>query len=220
MKDQIELFRDHFNNVVEDVKGFAFFVCAKEFQEASIVRLDDLLSDCMTAKEKAIAEQAEESANAILAFELMTKGLIREFRFYLALKDDDPDAAWDHLVTAQSFAVTAMKSHVVASHIEGYITRLHILELLFPQPMFLSSGSVIVGSECSICGAEYGDCDHINGRPYMGKRCIRIVKKAVLQEVSIVSDPADKHCRALHYTDNGITRNAFTKRVISKANAQ
>jgi hypothetical protein len=111
--------------------------------------------------------------------------------------------------------------HAVASHLEEYIKRLYDLErLLFPQPVFLSSGFVVRESECSICGAEYGECNHIKGLPYMGKLCARIVKEADLQEVSVVSDPADKRCRVLHYTDDGVTRNVFTQRVISKADAQ
>jgi hypothetical protein len=221
MKGLIEAFRDHFNDVVEDVQCFAIFVRAKEFQEASIARLDDLLGECMAAKDKAIAEKAEDSANAFLALEFMIKSLTEEFRFYLALKGDDPDAAWDHLVNAQSYAANAMKSHAVASDLEEYIKRLHDLErLLFPQPLFLSAGFIVRESECSICGAEYGECDHIKGRPYMGKLCARIVKEADLQEASVVSDPADKHCRALQYTDNGVTKNVFTQRVTSKADAQ
>ncbi|MGD2088313.1 MAG: hypothetical protein PVH61_19195 [Candidatus Aminicenantes bacterium] len=221
MNDLIEAFRDHFNDVVEDVQRFAIFVRAKEFQEVSIAKLDDLLGECMAAKDKAISEKAEESANALLAFEFMIKGITEEFCFYLALKADDPDGAWNHLVNAQSYAANAIKSHAVASHLEEYIKRLHDLErLLFPQPVFLSSGFVVRESECSICGAEYGECNHIKGRPYMGKLCARIVKEADLQEISVVSDPADKRCRVLHYTDDGVTRNVFTQRVISKADAQ
>jgi hypothetical protein len=221
MKDQIESFRDHFNDLIEEVKRFAFFVRAKEFQEASINTLEKLIGECTEAKERAIARNAEEEANAFLAFEFMTTALIEEFHFYLDLKADDPDAAWDHLINAQSSTTSAIKSHAVASHLEGYVQRLYALErLLFPQLVFFSSGFIVRESECSICGADYGECDHIKGRPYMGKMCARIVKEAELREASIVSDPANKHCRALHYTDKGITRNVFSQRIVSSANTQ
>ncbi|OGP51462.1 MAG: hypothetical protein A2Y79_08070 [Deltaproteobacteria bacterium RBG_13_43_22] len=221
MKHPIESFRDHFKDVVEEVQRFAVFVRAKEFQEQSIVKLEELLAECSQAKDKAIAEQSEDTANAYLAFEFMAKALVEEFRFYLALKADAPDSAWDHLVNAESSSAAAMKSHAVASHLDGYIQRLHALErLLFPQPVFFSSGFIVRESECSICGVEYGECTHVKGRPYMGKLCARIVKKAELQEVSVVSDPADKHCRALHYTDNGITRNVFTQRAVPDEDAE
>ncbi|ACF46131.1 conserved hypothetical protein [Prosthecochloris aestuarii DSM 271] len=221
MKNPIESFRDHFNDVVEEVQRFAVFVRAIEFQQQSVAKLETLLDECTKAKEKAIAEQSEDAANAYLSFEFMAKALIEEFRFYLALKADNPDSAWDHLVNAESSSAAAMKSHAVASHLDGYIHRLHAMErLLFPQPVFFSAGFIVRESECSICGAEYGECSHVKGRPYMGKLCARIVKKADLQEVSVVSDPADKHCRALHYTDDGVTKNVFTQRAIKDQDAE
>lgn len=221
MKRPVESFRDHFNDVIERVQRFAIFVRGKEFQEESIKTLEELLSECTTSKDRAIAERLEDDANAYLAFEYMAKSLIEEFHFYLALKADDPDVAWDHLINAQSAAAEAMQSHAVASHLDGYISRLHALEgLLFPQPLFFSTGFIVKESECNICGAEYGECNHIKGRPYMGKLCARIIKEADIQEVSVVSDPADKHCRAFHYTENGIERNVFTQRVINKEAAQ
>lgn len=221
MKNSIESFRDHFNEVVEAVQRFAVFVRAREFQEQSIAKIEELRAECTVAKERAIADQSEDAANAYLAFEFMAKALAEEFRFYLALKADDPDSAWDHLVNAESSSAAAMKSYAIASHLDGYIQRLHALErLLFPQPVFFSSGFIVRESECSICGAEYGECSHVKGRPYMGKLCARIVKQADLQEISVVSDPADKHCRALQYTDNGVTRNMFTQREVQDGHAE
>jgi hypothetical protein len=221
MTNPIESFRDRFNDVIEAVQRFAVFVRGREFQEQSITQLEELLAECSAAKEKAIADQSEDAANAYLAFEFMAKALAEEFRFYLALKSDDPDSAWDHLVNAESSSTAAMKSHAVASHLDRYIQRLHALEhLLFPQPVFFSSAFIVRESECSICGAEYGECSHVKGRPYIGKLCARIVKKADLQEVSVVCDPADRRCRALHYTDNGVTRNIFTQREVKDGDAE
>lgn len=220
MKNPIESFGDHFNDIVDAIQPFAVLVRASEFQEQSIAKLEELTAECSKAKEKAIAEQSEDVANAYLAFEFMATALAEEFRFYLALKADDPDSAWDHLVNAQSSSAAAMKSHAVASHLEGYIHRLHALErLLFPQPTFFSTGFIVRESECSICGTEYGECNHVKGRPYMGNLCARVMKKVEIQEVSVVSDPADKRCRMLEYTADGVTRNVFTLRVVMDKDA-
>lgn len=219
MKKSVRSFQDHFNNVAEEVQRFAFFVRGKEFQEASIKTLEELLNECTINKDRAIAAQIEDDANAYLAFEYMAKSLIEEFCFYLALKADDPDAAWGHLIEAQSNAIHALRSHAVASHLEGYIDRLHKLELLFPQSMLggFSGGYIVRESECNICGAEYGECNHIKGYPYMGKVCVMILKKLEIREVSLVTEPANRHCRVVCYTDEkGIIRNFFTQREISK----
>lgn len=221
MTNLLESFRDHFNEVVESVQRYAIFVRGREFQEASIKTLNKLLKECIDLKEQEISNKSEESANAFLAFELMIKALTEEFRFLLALKADDVDKAWDHLINAESSAAAAMSSHAIASHLDRYINKLHTFErLLFPQPIFFSSGFIVKKLECSICGVEYGECDHIKGRPYMGQLCAEVVKEAELREVSIVSDPADKHCRALSFTEDGITKSTFTHRVIQKMDDQ
>ena len=222
MKRPVDSFRDRFLNVVEQVQGFAIFVRGKEFQEGSIKTLEKLLSECTAHKDRAISEQTEDDANAYLAFEFMAKSLIEEFRFYLALKRDDPGAAWDHLINAQLAAAKAMKSHSEASHLEGYICRLHDLEhLLFPKPVFFSGTFIVRESECSICGAEFGECNHIRGYPYMGRLCARIIKKYDIPEVSPVSEPASKHNRVLSQTDeNGIMRDFFTHRAINQGDDQ
>lgn len=221
MTDPIDSFRDHFNDVVEEVQRFAALVRAREFHESSVEALGRLLQECTDGKQEAVTQGNEEDANAYLAFEYLAHALEEEFRFYLALRDDDPDRAWDHLVNAQSSAASAMKSHAVASHLEGYIRRLHEFErLLFPLPIFFSAGLIVREAKCSICGTEYGECNHVKGRPYMGRLCARIVTKSDLQEVSIVSDPANKRCRMLHYTENGVTRNAFSLRIVDNAEVQ
>lgn len=62
--------------------------------------------------------------------------------------------------------------------------------------MGMSPGMVIGASECSICGQEPRDCDHIKGRVYHGVVCYRIITdvKEVL-EVSFVARPAQPDAR-------------------------
>lgn len=237
-------FLERFNGIVRQVQAFAFFVRGQEIQEASITTLKDLLSECTTQKRRAIAEQNESDANAYLALEFMTKALIEEFRFYLALKRDAVGAAWDHLVNAQTAVANAMKSHQVASNLGGqhyqfqdpghkgedekdfefggYLGRLHLLErLLFPKPTFFSSGLIVRESQCSICASQYEECDHVKGRPYMGELCARVITKCEVLEVSAVSNPADKRARVLSYSDgDGQMRDSFTGRKISGEDVQ
>ncbi len=215
MKNSIADFRGHFNEVVESVERFGIFVRARELQMQSLAALEPLLKDCRENKEAAIKNLDDDAANAFFAFECMTEALMEEFRFYLCLKDDIVDEAWDHLINAESAASNAMKSHKVAAHLQSYVGRLHALEcLLFPKPVFFSTGWVVHASECSICGAEYGECDHIKGRPYLGQLCARIVKDGIVREVSAVSCPADKRCRAMHFSEGEVWRNAFTHQVV------
>ncbi|HVZ92992.1 MAG TPA: hypothetical protein VG797_00630 [Phycisphaerales bacterium] len=159
------------------------------------------------AKDAVIKAMLEEEANEILSCEFMLDALQNELEMYVALKRDSSGAAWAHLVNAQMAAIHAVKAHPVAAHLEDvYIPRLHLLErLLFPKQLFMSMGLIVERAECSLCGAVYGDCEHIKGRPYMGHMCVCVITKSKLLEASFVECPANKHCRVLSLTDeNGI----------------
>lgn len=221
MTKTVEVFQEHFKDIIKKVQRFAIFVRGIEFQKASIDQLKELLDECVVNKKRAIAEGSEDDANAFLAFEFIAKSHIEEFRFYIALKEDDPDKAWDHLINAQSHSACAMHSHDVASYLNDYIDQLYGLEQwFFPQQFFLSSSFIVKKSFCSICGAEYGECDHIKGKPYMGEYCIRIMKELALDSVAIVSDPADKRCRIKSFSDDKLERNVFTWREVKKEEAK
>ena len=216
MTTEIQAFREIFNDAAENAERYAIFVRGREFQEESITKLERLLQEIKQKKEQAINSQREDDANGYLSFEYMATALRDELRFYIALKEDRPNEAWDLLINAQMAAANAMKAHEVANHLMRYINRLHALEkLLFPPTIFFSPGFLVQKSTCSICHAEYGECDHIKGRPYMGQLCARVVEKADLQEISAVAEPADKHCRALSFTEGNITRDIFSQRVIN-----
>src|SRR5260370_5588842 len=99
-----------------------------------------------------------------------------------------------------------MRAHPVANHLEGYAAHLAALEEhIFPNHGFYSIGEIVKTSECSICGQEYGACDHLIGKPYMGKICNQRVTEYELEEVSIVTNPGNKHCRVISFTDDDNT---------------
>jgi len=46
-------------------------------------------------------------------------------------------------------------------------------------------------------------CDHIVGKAYMGKMCVRIIEEVKeLKEVSLVMEPANKRARVIRITDD------------------
>ena len=61
-------------------------------------------------------------------------------------------------------------------------------------------------------------CDHLRGRAYMGKECLRCIKQAKLLEVSLVDNPANKRCRIISLTDgDGVERDFLTLRPVSRS---
>lgn len=217
MNEKVKAFQNEFNEVAKECQKFCFMSRAKEFQVEACKKLDMLRKKASALKEQMIASMDEDSANAMLSFEEMIDMLVNELKMWIALKEDNPNLAWDFLINAQGAGRTAMQAHEVASHLEGYIERLHALEkLLFPPQIFFSPSIVIEHSKCSICGQEYGECDHVVGRAYMGKMCARIITSVKeIREISLVQEPANKHARVLRIRDGGVIRDFLTWRVVS-----
>lgn len=221
MNRKAEIFRDKLYKVADEAVQFCFMSRAKEFQLHSCRQLEELRAEASSLKKEMVKVQDEDSANALLSFEEMITALASELKMWIALKEDDPNSAWDFLIDAQAAARTAMQAHSIANHLDSYLQRLNKLErLLFPPQTFFSPGMTIRYSECSICGGEYGECDHVVGRAYMGEMCVRIIKDVELKEVSMVEEPANKRAHMLIISDGDAKRDFLTWRVISPESSE
>lgn len=213
--DDLQELKAEFEETATQCQRFCFAARAREHQEEAIQQLESLRSKTTDLKAQMTITQEEDYANQLLSIEEMIKALTYELKMWVALKDDDPHSAWTNLVQAQSSARSAMQAHEIASHLGPCVEHLSILEkILFPSQMFFSVGVIIKRSTCSICGTEYGDCEHVAGRAYMGQICGRRIEEAEFRETSIVPEPANKHCRILTISDENGTRDLMTWRLI------
>ena len=213
MNQEVDTFQKEFGETANALQKFCYITRAKEFQIEACDKLENLKDKARKLKQDVISQDDEDSANAMLSFEEMIIALLSELKMWIALKDNDADSAWNYLISAQYAARTAMQAHSVAKHLAGYIDHLHNLEyVLFPPQGFFSPGMIIAKSKCSICGQDYGECDHIVGKAYMGEMCVRIIEEVKeLKEISLVTDPANKRARILSITDeDGISRDIMT----------
>ena len=214
LSEEINAFENEWRTSLIECQNFCFATRAKEFQVQAREKLKVLEAKAHALKKRAISYEAEDSANKLLSFQEMVNAIINELSMWIALKDDDADLAWDSLVNAQMAVLTAMQAHSAASHLDNYSIHLSILERhLFPKQMFASPGMIIKEARCSICKEEYGECDHLVGKPYMGEICGREIIHVDLKEVSLVEKPANKHARIISFTDEeGIYRHFLTWR--------
>jgi len=71
---------------------------------------------------------------------------------FVALKEDRPAAAWEHLIAAQNAATGALRAHEGAEQFASYSEHLFVHEEnLFPPQLFLSPAMTVGYSECFIC---------------------------------------------------------------------
>ncbi len=206
VKAEIETFVSSMNAELREGQRLTYLPRDRAIQLAAVKSLEVLKSEASLLKKKAIDLQDENAANAMLSYENVIQTLVSELKMWVALKDDDAYAAWNHLIDAQYSAMHAARAHQCGEHMARYAKRLEGIEhLVFPPQMFTSAGLVIEDAECSICGYFYGDCEHIKSRPYMGVFCQRIITKMRFTEISVVDDPADKRCITLSHSRDGKT---------------
>lgn len=221
MNDETKIeWSKRFNEVIQNEENYSIITRSIDLQRESVERINDLLRECEKIKIGIVASGEDEHfANLLLACECAATYLANEIAMWVSLKEGDPDRAWDHLVSAQVSVWNAMRAHEAFTHLEHHAQRLEVFEeILFPPQVFVSSGLLVGRQECSVCGNEYGKCDHLVGRPYWGEFCSIIAREIELNHVAIVKDPADKACRITQFSVEGGQRNRMTWNVTPDEN--
>lgn len=214
MTDNLPPFLTEFNEAIKETEVFLSIARASELQQDALEALEQLIPKIAEGKARAVKDKNEDYANMLLGCECVAAALIAELKMWILLKQEEPEAAWDQLVSAQNASSAAARAHDGFSHLAIHHQRLEAIEqLVFPPQVFVSVGLTAKTLECSVCGCEYEDCDHLTGRPYMGQFCSIVVHETELQEASIVDYPADKRCRVIDFSVEGGKRNRMTWRI-------
>lgn len=192
---------------IEKVIRNLYFTRGIELQKNAIEKLGTLKKEISKEKEISIKEKDERTANGILGLELLIETYINMFKMMVQIKEEKTNEAWDSLILAQNnlhYSTMAGKG-IFEFGVENIEYFLNCYEnVIFPPQSFMSVGTVVEKSECSICGSEYGECNHIKGYPYMGQICVeRITKIKNIREVSFVPSPASKLHRVTGILENG-----------------
>lgn len=202
---------------VQEAKKACYATMALEVLESAgalLVRHLDLLSH---HKREYVAAGDEDAANAALSLEELVRGVLAEARMWACLKKDRAHEAWESIVLAEMHLRLAIQCHARARDLgasESYERSLLLQEVLFPTVHFVSPGSKVRRSTCSICGSIYGECDHLPGQPYFGEFCVRLIEEADLLEVSSVEQPASKLNRVVEISDEDGTVDLFTGKLL------
>ena len=214
MTDNLPPLLTEFNEAVKETGVFLSITRASELQQDALEALERLSPKIAEEKARAVKDKNEDYANMLLGCECVAAALIAELKMWILLKQEEPEAAWDQLVSAQNASLAAARAHDSFSHVAFHYQRLEAIEqLVFPPQVFLSVGLIAKRQECSVCKCEYEDCEHLAGKPYMGQFCSIVVHETESQEASIVEYPADKRCRIIDFSVEGGRRNRMTWRI-------
>src|SRR5260370_1674258 len=148
---------------------------------------------------------------------MLVSGTKSFLEMWVLLKEVEHVKAWEKLVEAQ-------KDFEIAQRIlfdpDTHDLLLHLLAVertVFPPQSFFSSAYTYPAAICSICDQTYGECNHVQGRIYMGKICRRRIPKSSFTEFSIVFTPRDKRCRIAEYADDGKVYCTLTRRELPQS---
>jgi hypothetical protein len=147
-----------------DCLRFCYMARAIEQQRAAIERLDSFEAVLLDGRRRAQSAGDGDKANMWLSMHTMLEALRFELQMFVELKEDRPDAAWDHLIAAPGAAAAALRAHSGAEGFATYSEHLFVHEEnLFPPQVFMSPAMTVAHSECSICSSPYGECVHVAG---------------------------------------------------------
>lgn len=209
-------FIKEYKDTINKYGKYCYYTIARELKIEAINQLNLLMAKTTSLKVEAKENAVEESANKLLSMEKTVQAIIYELEMWVALTGNKPEKAWTALMCAQTSIEDAVKAHDDGIKLENYIERLIVMEkLLFPPQIFTSMGAIIKRSTCSICKTKYGECNHLQGRVYMGEICLRQIDELEHIETSVVPNASNKHCRMVTIFDEGVTRDSMTWREIT-----
>jgi flagellar biosynthesis/type III secretory pathway chaperone len=220
MNNEVSKFLEKLKEIIDRNRKFLYYTRGVKFQKDSAIELETFMKKLVKLKEKMIRIKDEESANILLSLENLLTTYINEFKMLIFLKENEMHKAWESLIKAQNSLRNAFQANDIVLNLnaKNYLQKLGVIEkLFFPPQTFVSIGATVENSKCSICNEEYGKCNHVKGKPYMGKLCCRIITKIKdTKEVSLVDSPGNKLCRVTSLLEKEGWRDLLTWRIAQK----
>jgi hypothetical protein len=205
MKTSLESYQNDFFSKLDNYTKFLFFVRDKELQIAAINELKELKEKISVDKQRCISIKNEPMANCILSDECLIQIYINLLTMIVNLKNNEPSKAWDHMVMAENnmrWAKSAARNMFNINDGEIYNMIQFYEKYIFPHQMYNSIEAIYSTSKCSICNSEYGECNHIKGRAYMGEFCYEVISDIQsMPAIAIVEEPASKLHRITHVSE-------------------
>lgn len=212
---------DYFNSGIRDAEVFLCLARSSKLQLAECAKLDMLSYNATRIKHEAVRRSDENSANLLLGFECAIGAVRSELLMWILLKRDMPNEAWDRMVAAQMACFDATRAHNGFADCERRLKDLERLEgQIFPPQSFVSAGFVARRLDCSICGERYSRCEHLRGKPYMGRFCEVIHRDPRGDHVALVKTPADKRCRIFSFKTKDGHRNKLSWEITPYENGE
>lgn len=188
---------DEFTATIKTAYKFEFLVRDSDLQQEQVETLTILKNRIKGFKYGAINAGSEIDANILFHLQCVLNAHISILTMWILLKKNDHYSAWDKLIDTSEYISIAMKAGDGGIGLDEFMSKLQNVEdVIFPgYKLYQSIGALITGEECSICGKQFYECDHLEGKVYWGRFCARINAKTIKgNHVAFVENPRDRRC--------------------------
>lgn len=203
--------KNKFEEKVRNVRAYDVFTVDSQLQKK---RIDDLvlfLKTIKIEKNKAKQNQDEKIANSLFYMQCFINAIKCSLEMWIYLKEQKYVEAWHSLVDAQEYICYSLKVGIDIEKSNLYLDKLKKREQeIFPKFKFVSSGSIIEGGKCSICGKDFNNCEHIEENLYCGSICKRVDYKILFTHLALVENPKDRGCIITEFESDGKKYDVFT----------
>lgn len=161
----------------------------------------------------AVSAKDEKAANRLFGLQCVLNAYATFLDMLRIFKSHDFHKAWGKLIDTQDYIALAIKASDSQINFDSFSEHVAAAERsLFPGfAVYQSWGAVIRGGKCSICGQPMLNCEHLEGKVYWGRLCIRVgIEKLTPDHVALVENPKDRRCIITETTFDGSTRDYFT----------
>lgn len=171
-------------------------VRSSNLQAAKTKEIDEFIAELKAFKRWAIDHQVERQANELFHFQCFIRSVQSCLETWINIKNSEPESAWHSLMDAIDYKDIALRiNDYEGIRIHGALLA-DARRVLFPENMVFNSPAFrsTVG-DCSICGAPFQSCDHIEEFIYSGRLCRRInISVLEANHSAIVKNPRDPRC--------------------------
>jgi len=129
----------------------------------------------------------EKRRNSFALIAAQIPNLYKQKPFPIFLEHTDKIVGW-----AGDIIVDDIGLRVVDMKIVDQETRAKVIN---QELQGMSIAGVVTKSECTICGKEYTDCNHLSNKSYKGKQCSVAIKGMCMADISIVKKPINPRAK-------------------------
>lgn len=184
------------NRLLDECADLNVLVRSADLQREKVDELSEFLERLRAYKLAAIQAQHEPVANILFHAQCMLRASQASLLVWIDLKKGKHHDAWRRLIDAQEYTDVALLTgaHDGVRNLEAKL--LQMREVLFPHfNLYNSPGWIETIGKCSICGAPFAACDHVENCVYMGRLCRRVDRQVLeMLTVSLVQNPRDRRC--------------------------